>query len=188
MKFKSPLAAALLALTATGSAFAGVYPDPGHENTVSYTFEATGGEIKAYFLSSDAAYTSFLGMDGLAHSSLSNHGQPVGHEVDLGAVAAGQLVTFYLSVASPSLTWSSDAALNSDGANHLYSTSYTGGAIPAGTLLAFEDLPNSASDHDYNDAVFVVTGVTAVPEPANLALMLAGLGLMGLMVRRRRGH
>lgn len=187
MNFKSTLTAALLTLTATGSAFAGVYPHSGHENTVSYTFEATGGDITAYFLSSDASYTSFLGIDNRPVSTLSNHGEAVGNSVDLGTFTAGELVTFYLYVGTTHTTWSSTSWLNSDGGNHLYSTSYSGGAVPSGTLLAFEDEPITASDMDYNDAVFVATGVTAVPEPANVALLLAGLGLVGFVARRRRG-
>ncbi|MCB5191510.1 DUF4114 domain-containing protein [Methylobacillus arboreus] len=47
--------------------------------------------------------------------------------------------------------------------------------------LAYEDWIYGGSD--YND--FVVT-VSAVPEPANLAMLLAGLGLLGVAARRKR--
>ncbi len=42
---------------------------------------------------------------------------------------------------------------------------------------------------DYSYAAGASIGVVtpSVPEPENVALMLAGLGLMGLVARRRRG-
>jgi hypothetical protein len=40
-------------------------------------------------------------------------------------------------------------------------------------------------DGAYTD-VTEVSDVTAVPEPANLALLLAGLGLVGVAARRRK--
>jgi hypothetical protein len=41
------------------------------------------------------------------------------------------------------------------------------------------------SDNDYNDMVITMS-VTAVPEPETYAMMLAGLGLMGLVARRKQ--
>lgn len=55
-------------------------------------------------------------------------------------------------------------------------------------LVGFEDTwlgTGSTSDRDYNDMVFIFEGVTnKVPEPGNLALLLGGLGLLGITLKR----
>jgi hypothetical protein len=50
-------------------------------------------------------------------------------------------------------------------------------------LILFND---NYSDTDYNDMVVGVKAVQAIPEPETYALMLAGLGVVGFMARRRR--
>ena len=55
-------------------------------------------------------------------------------------------------------------------------------------LLGFND--SSKGDADYDDFVvginFVCAPATAVPEPESYAMMLAGLGLMGFVAKRRK--
>jgi hypothetical protein len=42
--------------------------------------------------------------------------------------------------------------------------------------------------YSYDPSRWTVTAVTAVPEPESLALFMAGLGLMGVVARRRKSH
>lgn len=202
MKFHSKLAAALLTMSATGGAWAvadPVYGDPGTMNAVSYTFEAVAtGHVYAYFLGESAAYTEVLGMSTAGSTTpigkvgLSNQTSVRGQKIDLGKVTQGEIVTFFIDVTTTGKVWSSQTDLNSDDANHVYSTTFAkSGHIPMGTFISFEDIAkNAKSDFDYNDTSFLITNVAiapAVPEPANVALLLAGLGLMGFVARRRRG-
>ena len=195
MKLKTTVAAALLTLTAAGSAFADVipYPGAGTQNPVTYTFTSNGGDILAYFAGTGASYNETLGLliDGVDSgiTGLPNHGVNVGDSLDFGTIAAGKTLTFYINVVTTGDVFYSDKSLNTDGVNHVYSTSFSGsGSIPAGTYVAFEDL-NGGGDLNYFDETFVFTNVAttpSVPEPANMALLVGGLGLLGFMARRRR--
>ena len=64
-------------------------------------------------------------------------------------------------------------------------------AIPTGTasidyVIFFDRSVGSDLDSFVDDASLTIGGVSAVPEPANVALLLAGLAFVGRMARRQR--
>jgi len=158
------------------------------------TFTATNtGDIIAYFYTSDAGYSSEIGLlvNGVSTGifGLPNHASNHGDMLDLGHANAGDSLIFQLYVSSTNSSWYSDPSLNSDGVNHAYSTTFGGDSkIPAGIYVAFEDLPNGSADWDYNDHQFVFTNVgsSSTPEPASAMLLAGGLGLLGLRRKRNR--
>lgn len=86
---------------------------------------------------------------------------------------------FYLD--TPDGTWFSQAALNSDGADHMVAYQLGGQYF-----FGWEDLASKGWDQDYNDFVVLIGGVSgvSVPEPATFGLL--GLGMLGIGAFRRR--
>lgn len=187
------LAAAVLALSSLSASAGPVpYPNPGILNSVTYNFTAAStGDVVAYFWGSTAGYTSTLSLlvNGVdtGITGLNNHTSVYGDFLNFGSVNAGDVLVFRLNVLSTGDAWYSNAALNYDGLNHIYSTDFVGDAfIPSGTFVSFEDLPYGG-DLNYNDEDFVFTNVrdlNAVPEP--LSALLLATGLLGAAVVRRR--
>lgn len=57
---------------------------------------------------------------------------------------------------------------------------------PAASVLRMDLFPGGGVAVDLSGAAPGVASVAAVPEPESAAMVLAGLGLLGLLVRRRR--
>lgn len=168
------------------------YANVGTQAPVNLFTATNTGPVWAYFYGSDAAYNSEIGLlveNVSTHTvGLLNHISFVGQSLDLGSAAAGDTLVFQLVVITTCDTWYSDPSLNSDDLNHTYATDFTGsGKTPVGTYIAFEDY-RGGGDLDYNDYQFVATNVTrnAVPEPAALGLLIAGLATVAIEKRRAR--
>jgi hypothetical protein len=192
---KKIIAALSLLAAAAAQAAPVPYATPGIENTTTYTFNAAAdGDLIAYFAGSTAGFTNEIGLlvNGVDTGiyGLNNQSTAYGDLLNFGAVKKGDSLVFILKVIDPSDVgpWYSQKSLNADGANHVYSSAFTAdGLVPAGTYVGFEDLPASGTDFNYHDENFVFTNISAtVPEPATLATLAMGLGLMGALRRKAR--
>lgn len=121
-----------------------------------------------------------------------SHHPAVGASFNFGHANAGDLLVFKLKVLTTGDIFYSNSALNSDGKNHVYSTSYDGTGLnslmPAGTYVAFEDLLNGG-DFNYFDDTFVFTNVSqnnTVPEPSTFAIWTLLAGSIGMIWTKRR--
>lgn len=124
---------------------------------------------------------------------------------NLGTFAGGSELIFRDEVSSGDVFFSGPGSRNADGLVHARIMSFTNAQVtfvegalrlPPGTLLrgtgsnpvflvGFED--NFAiNPPDFNDMRFLVNNVTAVPEPSQFVLLLAGLALLGGLSGRRR--
>ncbi len=107
-------------------------------------------------------------------------------------VTAGQQFTILLGAASPATTdrfswlfgYDTGVDADNDGFSDIVSRSYAGGDNYLRDNVNFTNW--FATGFDRGFATFVDVAGAAVPEPASWALMIAGFGLTGTALRRRR--
>jgi len=80
--------------------------------------------------------------------------------------------------------WSSQASDNIDCRDHMRTFFITQGPSAGNYVLAWEDLP-CLGDRDFQDLVVEVRGVTQIPEPSVL-MVLVSAGAIAVVRRRRR--
>jgi len=181
------MGASALLLSLAAHANPAVYPNPGTQAPASSFTAGATGTLVAYYTGEAGGFTNLVGVringvDGTP--GLDNHASAYGQTFVLGKVTLGDNLVFFIDANSGAARYYSDVSLNSDGVNHVWAAAFAGDAqVPAGTNLAFEDLP-SGGDFNYRDHSFVFQ-ITAVPEPASAVLLLGG---MAFLACRRRGR
>lgn len=184
------------ALLASASAMAGKKIDPpiANSGTVGMKIIVTSTDnVLATYLGNSAMYSNdlYLG-DRLIFN---NQDTVAPTTIDLGSFAVGTELVFTMKVAQTGDVFSSgDGSRNSDKLAHArVQQDWQGGA----SLVSFEDLlGNPEGLNGYNDMSFSLTHTatslknvadvaTPVPEPETYGMLLAGLGLIGAIGRRK---
>lgn len=149
---------------------------------------ATGGEVTAFFVDSEAGFNSTISLNSPCCSSefFPNHATVGGTSISLGTFAAGTPVVLRQHVVTTDDNWfTGPASSNVDDVVHAGIGSWgADSSIPAnGILVGFEDL-FGGGDLDYNDLRLVLTGVRPqqVPEVPTVLLLGVGLVVMAAMI------
>ena len=176
------------------------YQNTGVPNIASYTFTAAAtGDVTGFFAGASASDISRIGLSVNGATpmlfGLSNQTSTVSRSLDFGAVVAGDALSFILNNLTAGTQLSSDPDFNADGLQHVFADQFesSGGAIPSGVQISFEDLLKSqGGDFDHNDAPYVFTNVAfadppiAAPLPAALPMFMGAAAVILLMAKHRK--
>lgn len=188
----------------------GIY-DPNNKDNYLMLFGGgaqPGASTKLQNLGNGKYVATYFNADGSLNMTLGASATPGQQHVTFGG---GNLVGYYLDsqqygffYSDPSLNVGTDQAGNPYANGMRQMAAYAGnnqteicikptacGLFQSGEyILAWEDLPFTRSDLDYNDLVVMVESVHPVPEPG--ALGMFGLGLLAVIagagLRRRRAY
>jgi hypothetical protein len=205
---KAPLLIALLAgifMAQTARADSIPYGSPGTPLFTTYNFTAsvTGTEYLTVYGASQSDFQDNLlvSVNGGAFTptGITNGLNPPATKTPVGYTYAfqavqGQSIVFELAQANGQFWYSN--ALGNDGYSHVYSTLFSGGALPqdpglivgSGTYIGFEDNYISCpcnSEVQYTDVQVVLSTVAPVPEISTWAMMVLGFAGLGFMGYRR---
>ena len=156
----------------TLAASAGTFTRAAVTGSTNYGLSKTADTVYAYQGTSANAPTSFLA----AVSS------------GLFSAAEGPLAGTGLAVGLTAIQLSNSSDFGQYNGARAGQASFAGYRGLVNNVTNWQDLGNAATSGAYAGLVPNTTAfaVTPVPEPENLVLLLAGLGVMGFVVRRRR--
>lgn len=196
------IALGLLLSTLLGTAQAGVLSINGG-STVNFTgydgqpLTVTGAETTGSFgsLVTDSAGTFFATYLGNESAFVDKFTLNIAGTL-LEANALGTTISTSVGSGLVNFSFADNSGAGHTFANGQAQTSVLGFAIMPGQniegfgtfdyILGFNDSATGVADYD--DFVVGVKFVAAVPEPETYAMMLAGIGMMGFMVRRRKNQ